>query len=334
MTHYADRTVSFSSDNDPGIRREWKAGRWSYHDCAASGRGRAVRSAKTIARIEALAVPPAWTDVWICRSADGHLQATGRDSRGRKQYRYHEAWTADRDSTKFDSLYDFGVLLPRIRRKVARDLALQELTRERVLAAVVRLMDRTFIRVGGERYRRDNNSFGATTLRNRHAEVDGETIFFDFRGKSGKRHQIDVRDKRIASVVRRCLDLPGQLFQYRELGEYRGISAADVNGYLQEISGKPITSKDFRTWGGTTHAAVSLDRHGRADTPSARRRQMVHAVRVASKVLGNTPAVCRRSYIHPVVLASHESGLSTPPLAVAGLRQGEKLVLALLKPSC
>jgi DNA topoisomerase-1 len=271
--------------------------------------------------------------VWICPLPEGHLQATGRDARGRKQYRYHPAWIAERDSNKYASLPEFAHVLPRIRRAVVRDLRRPALCKERVLAAVVRLMDQAFIRVGGERYRRENGSFGATTLRNRHVRNAGGAVVLDFRGKSGKRHTIKIDDGRVVRVIRRCLDLPGDvLFQYREGSATRSISAADVNAYLKEIAGADVTSKDFRTWGGTVRAANVLWAAERGQSKTAARALVREAVKAASQALGNTPAVCRKSYIHPRIFECYEKGVvveAPPPLR--GLRADERMALALLK---
>jgi DNA topoisomerase-1 len=322
-------SLDYSNDTEPGITRESSDEGFAYR----SARGRVIRGRQTLARIQRLVIPPAWQDVWICANPDGHLQATGKDARGRKQYRYHPLWVAERDANKFDALHDFALALPRIRRRVAQDLATPELTKERVLAAVVQLMDRTFIRVGGERYRRDNGSFGATTLRNRHVQVAGEEIVFDFRGKSGKRHRIAIQDRRVASVIRRCLEYPGQLFVYRHDRDVKSISATDVNDYLAKASGRTVTSKDFRTWGGTVHAAAYLGGLLKDSNESARgavKREIRDAVRSVSRVLGNTPAVCRRSYIHPAVFQSHEAGVRATPKRIAGLRANERAALGLL----
>jgi DNA topoisomerase-1 len=269
--------------------------------------------------------------VWICPSSAGHLQATGRDARRRKQYLYHEAWIAERDSNKFEALGTFAAVLPRIRRAIRRDLRRPDVGKERVLAAVVQLMDLTFIRVGGERHRRENGSFGLTTLRNRHVKATGASITLDFRGKSGKHHRIEVDDARVARVVRRCLDLPGQvLFQYEDGDEPKGISAPDVNDYLRTISGATITSKDFRTWGGTVCAAAHLAKAGPPADKTALRRNLRDAIKAASEVLGNTPAVCKRSYVAPVVLSSYEAGALSCGPSVAGMRKAECTVIALL----
>ena len=319
--------LHYSTDADPGIVRIRAADGFTYR----ASRGRPVQGSRNLARIAALVIPPAWDDVWICGSPTGHLQATGKDARGRKQYRYHPLWVAEQDSNKFDSLTAFAAALPTIRRCVARDLAQPELSKTRVVAAIVRLMDRTFVRIGGERYRRENGSFGATTLRNRHVVIGaGGVIQLDFRGKSGKHHRIAIEDCRVASVIRRCLDFPGQLFAYQENSEPKSVSATDVNAYLREVSGRPVTSKDFRTWGATVHAAALLARGPAEATKTARRAHVREAIRATARLLGNTPAVCRRSYIHPAVFASHEAGTRATPRRIAGLRVAECAVLGLL----
>jgi DNA topoisomerase I len=322
-------SLDYSTDTEPGITREPNGEGFVYR----SARGRLIRGRQTLERIRRLAIPPAWQDVWISPNPNGHLQATGKDARGRKQYRYHPVWVAERDANKFDALRDFALALPRIRRRVAQDLATPALTKERVLAAVVQLMDRTFIRVGGERYRRDNGSFGATTLRNRHVQLAGEEIVFDFRGKSGKRHRIAIADRRVASVIRRCLEYPGQLFVYRDGDGVKSISATDVNEYLARAGGQPVTSKDFRTWGGTVAAAEYLGALRNENDDAARgvaKRHVRDAIRSVSRVLGNTPAVCRRSYIHPAVFRCYETGVVAKPKRIAGLRARECAALGLL----
>ena len=322
-------SLDYSIDTEPGITREPTDQGFAYRSAC----GRLIRGRQALERIRRLAIPPAWQDVWICANPNGHLQATGKDARGRKQYRYHPVWIAERDANKFDALHDFALALPRIRRRVAADLAHPKLTKERVLAAVVQLMDRTFIRVGGERYRRDNGSFGATTLRNRHVQLAGEEIVFDFRGKSGKRHRIAIQDRRVASVIRRCLEYPGQLFVYRDGDEVKSISATDVNDYLATTGGQPVTSKDFRTWGGTVAAAEYLSALPKESDQSARgiaRRHIRDAVKSVSRVLGNTPAVCRKSYIHPAVFRCYETGVVGKPKRIGGLRVKECAALSLL----
>lgn len=323
------KRVHFSTDADPGIGRMGINGAFGYRHAS----GRAVRDRATLSRIEALVIPPAWTDVWICPTAAGHMQATGRDARRRKQYLYHADWVAERDSNKFEALADFAAALPRIRRGIRRDLVEPGVSKERVLAAVVQLMDRTFIRVGGERHRRENGSFGLTTLRNRHVTARGASVTLDFRGKSGKHHRIEIDDARVARVVRRCLDLPGEvLFQYVDGDERRSLSAPDVNEYLRRISGATITSKDFRTWGGTVCAATFLAKGGPPADKTTARRNIRDAIKATSQVLGNTPAVCKRSYIAPVVFAAYEAGALPEGRRIAGMRKGECAVVALLAP--
>ncbi|HET7032745.1 MAG TPA: DNA topoisomerase IB [Casimicrobiaceae bacterium] len=320
-------SLRYSTDSEPGITRVTSNGAVAYRHAS----GRAVRDPSTLRRIGSLGIPPAWTEVWICASTDGHLQATGRDARRRKQYLYHPVWVDERDSNKFDALGSFASALPRIRRAVRRDLSMPELTKERVLAAVVQLMDRTFVRVGGERYRRENGSFGLTTLRNRHAKANGAVVSLDFRGKSGKRHHVQLEDARVAKVIRHCLDLPGQvLFQYQDADELRSISAQDVNDYLRQISGALITSKDFRTWGATVCVAARLAEAGRAETKAEMHRQLREAINAAAKVLGNTPAVCKRSYVAPAVFAHYEAGTTFAVRMIDGMRKAECMVAAML----
>ncbi len=319
--------LRYSTDSEPGITRVASDRAVAYRHAS----GRPVRDPSTLRRIGSMVIPPAWTDVWICASADGHLQATGRDARRRKQYLYHPAGVEERDSNKFDALGSFASVLPRIRRAVRRDLAAPSLTKERVLAAVVQLMDRTFVRVGGERYRRENGSFGLTTLRNRHAKANGAVVSLDFRGKSGKRHQVHLEDARVAKVIRHCLDLSGQvLFQYQDADELRSISAQDVNEYLRQVSGALVTSKDFRTWGATVCVAARLAEAGRAETKAEMRRQVRDAINAAAKVLGNTPAVCKRSYVAPVVFVHYEAGTTFAVRTIDGMRKAECRVAAML----
>jgi DNA topoisomerase-1 len=266
-----------------------------------NSKNRAVRDQATLKRIAALRIPPAWTDVWICPSPTGHLQATGRDARGRKQYRYHDQWTAHRDELKYERMIEFATALPRVRRRVARDLKRSGLPREKVLAAIVRLMDRTSIRVGSEEYSRTNNSFGMATLQDRHVQIRGSEIHFKFRGKSGKMHEIGLDDKELAKIVRDCHDLPGQeLFQYLDDdGNVCDVSSRDINDYLREISGQDFTAKDFRTWAGTTIAFEVLCMSTTATSARAAKRNIVAALDCVAKKLGNTRAVCRKSYVHP-----------------------------------
>jgi DNA topoisomerase-1 len=260
-----------------------------------------VRDPRTLARIRALAIPPAWTDVWICPAPNGHLQATGRDARGRKQYRYHTDWRRVRDETKYGRLTAFARALPRLRRRVQSDLNRAGLPREKVLGAIVRLLETTFIRVGNEEYARDNGSYGLTTMRDRHVHIDGARVELRFRGKSGKVHSVPVTDRRLAHLVKRCRDLPGQqLFQYRDdAGAVRPVGSGDVNDYLREITGEEFTAKDFRTWGGTLLAASLLSR---SQAERRTRAGLVDAIKSVAERLGNTAAICRKCYVHPAVM--------------------------------
>jgi DNA topoisomerase I len=298
--------LRYVSDAANGIARR-RAGT-GFHYVAPDGS--AVRDAETLARIRRLAIPPAWQDVWICSRDDGHLQATGRDARGRKQYRYHPRWREVRDETKYARMIAFGRALPRVRRRVARDLRRPGLPRAKVLAAIVRLLETTFIRIGNEEYARANESFGLTTLRGRQVRVRGARLDFSFRGKSGVRHEVVLTDRRLAAIVRHVQDLPGEeLFQYvDEAGETRAIGSADVNDYLREITGEGFTSKDFRTWAGTLLCAQALARLEAPASQAVARREIVQAVAGAAKALRNTPAVCRKCYVHPVVLESYAAG--------------------------
>ena len=272
--------------------------------------GRLVRDAATLKRIRALVIPPAWTDVWICTDARGHIQATGRDARGRKQYRYHAQWRTTRDETKFDRMQQFAAVLPRIRARTAADLAKSGLPREKVLATVVQLLEKSMIRVGNDEYARTNQSFGLTTLKDKHVDVKGSTLRFEFRGKSGKKHCVDVNDKRLARIVKQCRDLPGQeLFQYLDDdGVRRDVTSSDVNAYLKEITGADITAKDFRTWAGTVLAALALQEFEAFDSQAAQKKNLKAAIERVAARLGNTPTICRKCYIHPEVLNSYLDG--------------------------
>ncbi|MEO8487290.1 MAG: DNA topoisomerase IB [Betaproteobacteria bacterium] len=319
--------LRYTSDASPGLHRIARKGAFAFR----KPDGKLVRDRATLHRIAALVLPPAWTDVWICPHENGHLQATGHDQRGRKQYRYHPSWTAERDANKFESLVDIARTLPRIRRAVRRHLALPGLPKERVLAAVVQVMDKTFVRVGGEKYRRENGSLGITTLRGRNVRARGTRVRFDFTGKSGKRHQPEVEDPAVARVVRRCLDLPGyNLFQYEHDDGPRIVSAADVNDYLRGIAGRAFSSKDFRTWGGTVRAAGHLRRCERPTSQRAAKAQVRDAIAAAASALGNTPAVCRKSYVHPQVVTAWLDGVDAMPVALRGLRAEEQAALGLL----
>jgi DNA topoisomerase-1 len=321
--------LRYSLDSEPGLARRGEPGRFEY----VGKRGRVIRSPETLARIKSLAIPPAWTDVWICHDANGHLQATGRDARGRKQYRYHPRWREIRDAHKFDRMLDFAHALPTIRRRVSEHLRLPGLPREKVLATLVRLLETTCLRVGNERYAAENDSFGLTTLRNRHVKVAGTRVDFEFRGKSGKFHHARVDDPRLARIIRHCRELPGQaLFEYLDGdGKPQSIESSDVNDYLREISGADVTAKDFRTWAGTVFVANELSRREGPVGPS----HMVAAVREASQRLGNTPAICRKSYVHPRVL-DPETWTARPARRPGrrprGLRADEAALLRLLAP--
>jgi DNA topoisomerase-1 len=290
----------------PGITRRRAGKGWSYIDPD----GAVIRDPEELQRLRGLVIPPAWSDVWINPNPRGHIQATGRDERGRKQYRYHDKWRATRDETKFSRMVAFGEALPRIRGRVEADLALPGLPREKTLAIAVRLLDETLIRVGNAEYARENDSYGLTTLRDDHADVSGSTVHFTFRGKSGKTQEIDVRDRRVARNISRMQDLPGEhLFQYLdEDGKPHAIGSEDVNDYLQEIAGEAFTAKDFRTWGGTVLAAWSLRELGPYESESAMKANIIAAVDIVAARLGNTRAVCRAAYIHPAVLLGYESG--------------------------
>ena len=290
--------LRYVTDATPGIARQRAGAGFRYRDSS----GAAVRDKALIARIKSLAIPPAWQRVWICPRDDGHLQATGRDARGRKQYRYHPRWREVRDETKYGRMLAFARALPRIRRRVRQDLALTGLPRDKVLATVVRLLEATRMRVGNEEYARENDSFGLTTLRVRQVRVRGATLQFRFRGKSGVWHEFSLSDRRLAAIVRRVRDLPGyELFQYLdEQGETRAVDSADVNDYLKSIAGEEFTSKDFRTWAGTVLAAEALHELGKDG--------LSKAVEHVARQLGNTKAVCRKCYIHPAVIDAYVDG--------------------------
>jgi DNA topoisomerase-1 len=322
--------LRYVSDAAPGILRRRRGKAFHYRRAD----GGPVRDRRTLGRIRALAIPPAWRDVWICSADDGHLQATGRDARQRKQYRYHQRWREVRDETKYGRLTPFAAALPRIRRRVARDLARPGLPRAKVLATVVRLLETTRARIGNEEYARANESFGLTTLRERQVRVHGSKLRFRFRGKSGVEHAIELDDRRLAGIVRRMRDLPGEeLFRYvDDDGETRRIESADVNAYLKEISGEDFTSKDFRTWAGTVVAARALYRIGTFETQAEAKRNVVQAIEAVAGALGNTKAVCRKCYIHPEVLECYLDGqLADFMQQDGGERAAEKAVAALLK---
>jgi DNA topoisomerase I len=315
----------YVNDGDPGIRRVKTRGGFGYRDAE----GRPIRDEAALERIRRLVLPPAWTEVWICPSPRGHIQATGRDQRGRKQYRYHDDWRRVRDSHKYDRLIAFGRALPRLRGRVEADLARRGLPREKVLAAVVRLMELTLIRVGNEEYAKTNKSFGLTTLRNRHAKLGTTGGRFEFRGKSGKVHSTGFRDRRLARIVKSCQDLPGQrLFQYLdEEGRRHAVESSDVNAYIREAMGEDFSAKDFRTFAGTVAAARALLTLPECASPTEARRNIATCIKAVAGVLGNTPAVCRSAYIHPRILEAYEAG--ELPLKSAG--SGRAFELAVLR---
>lgn len=318
--------LRYVSEEVPGIRRRRRGKAFCYLDPD----GRRVRDARTLGRIRALAIPPAWSEVWICPRDDGHLQATGRDARRRKQYRYHRRWREVRDDTKYGRMMPFARALPRIRRRVGRDLAAPGLPREKVLAAVVRLLEATRMRVGNEEYARENASFGLTTLRERQVRVNGEKLRFRFRGKSGVRHEIELSDRRLAAIVRHMQDLPGEeLFCYvDDSGEVRRIESDDVNAYLKEISGEDFTSKDFRTWAGTVLATRALRELAPFSSQVEAKRNVAQAIERVAKDLGNTKAVCRKCYVHPAIVECYLEGRLASFMARGS---EEKAIVALLK---
>jgi DNA topoisomerase-1 len=301
-----DAGLRYVSNNQPGYTRKATGDDFEYFDTE----GKLIRDEQRLLRIKRLAIPPAYTDVWICPSANGHIQATGRDTRGRKQYRYHERWRAARDENKYDRMVLFGEALPKIRKRVEADLALPGLQQNKVLATVVQLLQRTFIRVGNEEYARDNKSFGLTTMKGRHVDVTGSKLRFRFQGKSGIKHDVDIQDRRIAKIVAKVQDLPGQnLFQYLDDdGEARDITSQDVNDYLREITGEDFTAKDIRTWAGTVLAAIALNAAGAFETKKQAKANIKNAIGAVAKILGNTPAICQKCYIDPVVLESYLDG--------------------------
>ena len=298
--------LHYVTDKRPGIKRIATESGFAYH----TPDGAPITDEAEIARIRKLAIPPAYSDVWICRDPNGHLQATGRDARGRKQYRYHPRWRLVRDEAKYGRMLIFGRVLPEIRKQVEHDLRLPGLPRRRVLAAVVKLLETTLARVGNEEYARDNKSFGLTTLRNRHSRVQGSRVMFDFRGKHGIEHHVALNDRRLANIVNRCREIPGQhLFQFLDHdGERHAIGSDDVNAYLQEISGEDITAKDFRTWAATNLAAMALAEFERFDTEAKNKKNVLRAVEHVAEKLGNTPSVCRKCYIHPAIFDGYLDG--------------------------
>jgi len=298
--------LRYVSDGQPGIERKRRGDGFVYVDA----QGNVVKDEETLARIKSLVIPPAWENVWICSSPNGHLQAVGRDARGRKQYRYHPLYRAVRDATKFSRLMAFSEALPVIRRRVEADLALPGLPRNKVLATVVRLLEQTCIRVGNDEYVRENGSFGLTTLRNKHVTIEGATLRFHFKGKSGVVHDIELTDRRLASIVRKCQCIPGHdLFEYTDSeGNVSRVRSEDVNAYLREITGQDFTAKDFRTWHGTTQAALELESLGACDCDTTAKKNIVAAIKSVAGILGNRPATCRKYYVHPAILAAYSEG--------------------------
>lgn len=298
--------LRYVSDEAPGIRRIGRGKRFSY----AMPDGEPVRDPATLERIRKLAIPPAYEDVWICPTPNGHLQASGRDAKGRKQYRYHEQFRAVRDSTKYEHIVAFAEVLPKVRATVAEHMARRGLPREKVLATIIHLLETTMIRVGNSRYAQDNKSYGLSTLRTRHVAVDGSELRFRFKGKSGKQWRLSIRNRRVARIIKAMQELPGQhLFQYLdEEGVQHEVTSGDVNRYLREVSGADITAKDFRTWTGTVLAAVGFTEIGPAETATAANRNVRTVVQAVASILGNTPTICRKCYVHPAIIDSYLAG--------------------------
>jgi DNA topoisomerase-1 len=328
--------LRYVSDAIPGIQRRRAGKGFTY----IGPDGKPVRDKATLQRIKSLVIPPAWTDVWICPRADGHLQATGRDAKGRKQHRYHPQYRDVRDKVKYSRMKAFAAALPVIRERVREDLARQGVPREKVLAAVVRLLETTLIRVGNDEYAKQNDSFGLTTMRDEHVDVSGARMRFRFKGKSGKEHQIELSDPRLAKIVKRCQDLPGEeLFQYvDEEGAVRDVASEDVNTYLREITGEDFSAKDFRTWNGTVLAAVALGECPACETQAEIKKNVVATIKQVAEKLGNRPATCRKYYVHPAVLDSYTAGELLESLKPAarmngadGLTPVERCVAGLLE---
>ncbi len=329
--------LRYVSDDRPGYSRIRRGKDFDYFDTE----DKPIRDEQRLLRIKRLAIPPAWTDVWICPSPNGHIQATGRDARRRKQYRYHDRWREVRDENKYDKMVIFARALPKIRKRVARDLRRKGLPREKVLATVVQLLERTFIRIGNEEYARDNNSFGLTTMEDRHVQVKGSKLRFRFRGKSGRQHEVDVSDRRIAKIVSKLQELRGQeLFQYLDDdGEVRDVTSQDVNDYLREITGEDFTAKDFRTWAGTVLAAMALNAQEQFETKKQAKSNVRTAISAVAEMLGNTPAICRKCYVHPALLEAYLDRISIEGLKrtiangqkTVDLRSSESAVLEFLE---
>jgi DNA topoisomerase I len=332
--------LKYVTDGFAGITRKRSGTGWSYY----APNGSRIRDAEKRRRLNKLAIPPAWTDVWICPDPDGHIQATARDARGRKQYRYHASYREARDRSKFRHMLEFSEVLPLLRSRIERDLKGEALTRDQVLATVIRLLDKTLIRVGNDEYARENNSFGLTTLRRRHVKVSGTAVSFTFRGKSGVEHHVAVIDGEIAKIIQRCQEIPGyELFQYvDEAGKRQPITSDDVNAHLREITGRDVTAKDFRTWGGTMAAGIALRSMGLANSKREADRNVNAALDVVRERLGNTRAVCRKYYVHPALIKAYHMGRVVPSAPVNGrsyvrrhkqaaLRRDEVMVLQFLQ---
>jgi len=314
--------LRYVSDDRPGYSRKANSNDFEYFDTE----GKRIRDEQRLLRIKRLAIPPAWTDVWVCPSSNGHIQATGRDARRRKQYRYHERWREVRDEHKFARLADFAKALPQIRKRVDSDIKLPGLPREKVLATVVRLLERTFIRIGNDEYARQNKSFGLTTIKDRHVTVRGAHLRFRFRGKSGRQHEVDMRDGQVAKIVSKLQDLRGQeLFQYiDENGEIRDVRSQDVNDYLREITNEDFSAKDFRTWAGTLLSALALNVQGGFETKGQAKANIKTAICAVAELLGNTPAICRRCYVHPAVVEAYLASARIPGLSQAMQKSGNR----------
>ncbi len=338
VTSAHEAGLRYVSDESPGFQRRPSGKAFTYLGLD----GKPLRDPEALRRIKSLVIPPAWSDVWICARADGHLQATGRDARGRKQYRYHPRWRSVRDETKYGRMMVFGRALPGIRKRVEADLALPGLPREKVLATIIWLLEVTLIRVGNEEYARTNHSFGLTTMYDRHVKARRGVLTFAFKGKSGVKHEIDLADRRLARIVQKCRELPGQtLFQYiDDVGKRRDVDSADVNEYLREISDHNFTAKDFRTWAGTVLAAMALQEFETFDSKAQAKKNIVRAIESVAERLGNTPTVCRKCYVHPEIIESYLDGTMLETLKqkaedvlsdeLASLRPEEAAVLGLL----
>lgn len=328
--------LRYVGDASPGYSRRVNGKDFEY----LNTEGKRIRDKQRLLRIKRLAIPPAWTDVWICPSPTGHIQATGRDARRRKQYRYHERWRALRDENKFERLAEFGKALPQIRRRVDQDIRLPGLQQQKVLATIVRLLERTLIRVGNNEYARENKSFGLTTIKDRHVRVKGARLRFRFRGKSGRQHEVDVTDGQVAKIVSKLQDLPGQeLFQYvDDKGDVRNVTSQDVNNYLRKITDEDFTAKDFRTWAGTLLSAMALSVQDVFETKKQAKANVKAAICAVAELLGNTPTICRKCYVHPAVLEAYLSKARIPGVSEAmeksigkRLKSAEAAVLRLLR---